>query len=622
MLFSRYTVPVTAAVHYVPSEYPTIQAAIDASNPGDTIMVANGTYYENIVVDKWLKIRGENRSNTVIDGRERGNVVTIKADKVEISGFTIRNGGNNYVGVDAAGFRSLSISHNVFAANEAGIDLWDSDGNIIINNVFFNNTVNGIYLLFCLGNEISNNTFYEGNYGIRVELSNNTYIAGNNVTNASYGIYITRSTNNTVIDNTLSSNSFGVTSAYGDNIIIRNNRISGSTYGIYLYQSTEHSLTNNTVSNNPSYGIYLAYSHTSTLKGNTLTENDWGITLYGSTSNLIVESWTSHNTYGFYVVSDSNQNKVYHNNFVDNAKQAYADLSSSNTWDDGKHGNYWSDYKGGDSDENGIGDTAYVINTVNKDSYPLMAPWGVHDVAVTNVTVSATEVHQGQSVNITVTVKNEGFGEGLGETFNVTVKYNLTQIDVQTVHNLTAGVSLDLTFIWNTTSVDAGNYTISGEASVVAFETDTADNIFVDGTVNVKPAHDVAVVDVEVTPRSVTQGQTVYINVTVQNQGGFTESFSVYVYADKNLTVVGDETVIGQQSVSNLEPGANKTLNFAWSTWVALGEYWISARASVVEFETDVSDNLLINGVVRVSAKIEAGGGGRGSGGDYRIDNF
>ena len=41
-------------------------------------------------------------------------------------------------------------------------------------------------------------------------------------------------------------------------------------------------------------------------------------------------------------------------------------------WDDGKEGNFWSDYNGTDSNNDGVGDTPYMIDTLNQDRYPLL----------------------------------------------------------------------------------------------------------------------------------------------------------------------------------------------------------------------------------------------------------
>jgi hypothetical protein len=105
------------------------------------------------------------------------------------------------------------------------------------------------------------------------------------------------------------------------------------------------------------------------------------------------------------------------------------------------------------------------------------------DIAVTNVVPSKNVVKRGDVINISVTVVNQG---EYTETFNVTTYYDSNVIGTQTVVSLPKGASRTLTFIWNTTGVPLGTYTISAEASVVPGETDIADNTFTDGQVEVK----------------------------------------------------------------------------------------------------------------------------------------
>jgi len=84
-----------APVIYVPDDYPTIQAAVDAATPGDTIIVRDGTYAENVRVDKdHLTIKSENGpASTIVKAGGSGDYVfALLADYVNISGFTVTTG--------------------------------------------------------------------------------------------------------------------------------------------------------------------------------------------------------------------------------------------------------------------------------------------------------------------------------------------------------------------------------------------------------------------------------------------------------------------------------------------------------------------------------------------------
>jgi hypothetical protein len=105
--------------------------------------------------------------------------------------------------------------------------------------------------------------------------------------------------------------------------------------------------------------------------------------------------------------------------------------------------------------------------------------------------------------------------------------------------------------------------------------------------------HDVAVTNVTPSRTVVHQGYSVAVNVTVENQGEFTETFNVTAYA--NTTIIDSSSV-------TLDAGSSTTLTFTWNPWFsAPGNYTISAEASVVPYEQDTADNSLINGTVQIT---------------------
>ena len=111
----------------------------------------------------------------------------------------------------------------------------------------------------------------------------------------------------------------------------------------------------------------------------------------------------------------------------------------------------------------------------------------VHDIATTNVTPLKTVVGQGYTMNINVTIVNQG---DFTETFNVTIYANETTIEKREI-TLESTTSTTLTFTWNTTGFAKGNYTLWAYAEQVQGETETSDNTFIDGWVYVGLVGDV-----------------------------------------------------------------------------------------------------------------------------------
>jgi parallel beta-helix repeat protein len=208
----------------------TIQEAINNASSGATIFVRSGTYHENVAINKSVSLVGENMDSTIIYGTGNGSVVSIVADGVNFTGFTVRNSGANAydsairiehssgvvitynkITENTNGIGVFSSSNNVFSGNTIfynefyGIEFFSSNNNVISGNVISKN-YDGIYLSYSGGNVFSGNTiFYNEFYGIEFFSSRYNVISGNVISKNYNGIYLTFSSNNIFYHNSFNN---------------------------------------------------------------------------------------------------------------------------------------------------------------------------------------------------------------------------------------------------------------------------------------------------------------------------------------------------------------------------------------------------------------------------------
>ncbi|MEA3281150.1 MAG: NosD domain-containing protein [Euryarchaeota archaeon] len=304
----------SGATHYVdPGE--SIQAAVNTADPHDTIIVRDGTYTENINVNKSLTIQSENGSDVTIvqAAYPDDHVFEVTVDYVNIGGFNVtgETGSTGYqkTGIYLNNVNKCAISNNTANGNGYGIHLSSSSNNSLTGNTANSNNWNGIYLSSSSNNSLTGNTANSNNDGIYLRYSsNNNNLTGNIASNNYYGIYLSSSSNNSLIGNTASNNTYGIyLSSSSNNSLTVNTANSNNEYGIELYRSSNNNLTGNTASNN-SRGIWLRSSSNNNLTGDTANSNNkCGIELdRSSNNNLTGNTANSNNEYGIYLSSSSN----------------------------------------------------------------------------------------------------------------------------------------------------------------------------------------------------------------------------------------------------------------------------------------------------------------------------
>jgi len=108
------------------------------------------------------------------------------------------------------------------------------------------------------------------------------------------------------------------------------------------------------------------YANQNNLTRNNVTSQGWaGVVIEISYLNHIHFNTIQNNVEGLYSLKSSSNNQIYQNNFITNTNHNAYEDKTTNTYDNGSVGNYWSDADNG----------PYVIQIGNVDNYPSLIPF-------------------------------------------------------------------------------------------------------------------------------------------------------------------------------------------------------------------------------------------------------
>jgi nitrous oxidase accessory protein len=331
-----------------------LQAAIHAAEPGATIRVPSGVHRGSFVLDKMVVLEGE--PGAILEGTGDGDIVKITAAHVAVRGLTVRGTGPS------------------LDKENSGILVMADD--VTVENVTLTDVLFGIYARQANRIVVRNNTVTGKNFevtrrgdSIRLWYCNDGLIEDNRVRHAR-DIVVWFSERTRVLRNDVRDSRYGLHLMYADGTVMEDNRLEGNSVGAFLMYSGHSVFRGNRVIScrGPSgYGLGLKDNDELVAEGNEFVGNRVGIYVDNSPSSIdsrgtIRSNIFAYNDTGIAFLTAAKRNDVSSNTFVDNLEQVGVigpgDFRDNAFTVDGR-GNYWSDYRGYDLADDGIGDLPY-----------------------------------------------------------------------------------------------------------------------------------------------------------------------------------------------------------------------------------------------------------------------
>ena len=381
----------------VPSDYSTIQGAIDAAATGDTVLVMTGTWDAQVTINKDITLRGNDQLTTILKN-SRGSVVV----RVTSPGVTINNlwiiGDLGKVGISASDVYDLRVDKVTISNCGTGMEALVGTRLTVSACIFKDNAGSGLRVAG------SNNPRFDA-----IVIKDSTFSS-----NSGDGMLLEYCTN-IELDRLVVTNNVrdGIVTQKASWAHLRNSTLQANAVGLRLKDSNGWNVEDNLINRNMQDGIELNFSGSdidNVLRRNLISENSKeggssysGVSFLGrDASDTLLEentiklnpigvSFTSqsggcwHNTlrlntitkcdYGIWENSDTGPNTFLLNNFVDNSIQV-ASVNKYSQFDDGELGNFWSDYQDQEPlahKEGPIWSSPYIVRsgTTVYDDFPL-----------------------------------------------------------------------------------------------------------------------------------------------------------------------------------------------------------------------------------------------------------
>lgn len=331
-----------------------LQDAINNAPEGSTLKLSEGIYKGKISISKPINLIGT--KNVIIDGGNKGSVITIKSSNVTLENITIQGTGERLDTLDTAikisNVKNIKINNCTIKNSLFGMDL-----NMVNNSIFTNNKISSknlpislrgdaMRLYYSHNNIIRNNNIFNSR-DITLSYSNNNLITLNHTEKSRFALHFMKTKNNIIDNNHFRLNSTAIILTGTNNTKVENNMIQSSTgaagIGVLIKGVSNFQFKKNILSFNAK-GFYIDAKHNET-----------------QIKRFIQDNEISYNKEALHFHGAIKQNLIKDNTFIGNiddvVKSVRGNYSSKNIVEN----NYWDRYAGFDKDKNNIGDNTYKI---------------------------------------------------------------------------------------------------------------------------------------------------------------------------------------------------------------------------------------------------------------------
>jgi nitrous oxidase accessory protein len=327
-------------------------AALEAASVGDTVTLARGVHAGPILVRRALTLRGE--PGAIVDGAGRGTVLTVAASGARVEDLSLRGSGKDVMKVDAGvhvalaenvrldRLRIADVLYGVNSERSNGLEIRDCE---LIGRVApFDETGNGngIHLWHTSGARLAGNRVERFLDAIYLSFANDVDVERCRMQwNGRYGLHTMYCQENRLVGNVFTLNVAGCALMFSNRLRIERNEFVHNrgprTYGLLLRDCSDGVFRGNRLADN-TIAVFMDGSNRNRFEGNTIEDNGWGLLVFASSADNIFTG----------------------NQFVQNDYPVALDMRrTSNHFDDGTAGNYWSDNAPYDLDGDGVSDVPY-----------------------------------------------------------------------------------------------------------------------------------------------------------------------------------------------------------------------------------------------------------------------